>query len=62
MCAVVRLRALMARQAARLITNPPIKIESVLCESGHSDPATCTKLFYLNPFFMLNILNCIQLT
>jgi hypothetical protein len=24
MCAVVRLRALMARQAARLITNPPI--------------------------------------
>jgi hypothetical protein len=25
MCAVVRLRALMARQAARLITNPPIK-------------------------------------
>jgi hypothetical protein len=26
MCAVVRLRALMARQAARLITNPPINI------------------------------------
>jgi hypothetical protein len=25
MCAVVRLRALMARQAARLITNPPIE-------------------------------------
>jgi hypothetical protein len=25
MCAVVRLRALMARQAARLITNPPIR-------------------------------------
>jgi hypothetical protein len=24
MCAVVRLRALMARQAARLVTNPPI--------------------------------------
>jgi hypothetical protein len=24
MCAVVRLRALMARQAAQLITNPPI--------------------------------------
>jgi hypothetical protein len=24
MCAVVRLHALMARQAARLITNPPI--------------------------------------
>jgi hypothetical protein len=24
MCAVVRLRVLMARQAARLITNPPI--------------------------------------
>jgi hypothetical protein len=24
MCAVVRLRALMARKAARLITNPPI--------------------------------------
>jgi hypothetical protein len=24
MCAVVRLRSLMARQAARLITNPPI--------------------------------------
>jgi hypothetical protein len=26
MCAVVRLRALMARQAARLITNPPIEV------------------------------------
>jgi hypothetical protein len=26
MCAVVRLHALMARQAARLITNPPIEI------------------------------------
>jgi hypothetical protein len=25
MCAVVRLRALMARHAARLITNPPIQ-------------------------------------
>jgi hypothetical protein len=27
MCAVVRLRALMARQAARLITNPPIAFQ-----------------------------------
>jgi hypothetical protein len=26
MCAVVHLRALMARQAARLITNPPIRL------------------------------------
>jgi hypothetical protein len=26
MCAVVRLRALMARQAVQLITNPPIEI------------------------------------
>jgi hypothetical protein len=30
MCAVVRLRALMAQQAARLITNPPIK--TLLCD------------------------------
>jgi hypothetical protein len=29
MCAVVRLRALMARQAALLITNPPIRALSV---------------------------------
>jgi hypothetical protein len=28
MCAIVRLRALMARQAARLITNPPIGEEA----------------------------------
>jgi hypothetical protein len=28
MCAVVRLRALMARHAARLITNPPIAYNS----------------------------------
>jgi hypothetical protein len=30
MCAVVRLRALMARQAERLITNPPIEIKDRL--------------------------------
>jgi hypothetical protein len=29
MCAVVRLRALMARQAARLITNPPTDLEQI---------------------------------
>jgi hypothetical protein len=35
MCAVVRLRALMARQAAQLITNPPIMQNSASKISDH---------------------------
>jgi hypothetical protein len=38
MCAVVRLRVLMARQAVRLITNPPIVsagfLETIAIEGG----------------------------
>jgi hypothetical protein len=36
MCAVVRLRALMARQEARLITNPPIERNNL--EKAHQSP------------------------
>jgi hypothetical protein len=36
MCAVVRLRALMARQAAQLITNPPI-VDKYDSSNSHFD-------------------------
>jgi hypothetical protein len=43
MCAVVRLRALMARQAARIITNPPIVLRD--CSTGISGPNARTYCF-----------------
>jgi hypothetical protein len=46
MCAVVRLRALMARQAARLITNPPI-------DTQYSFLATLAALFVMKQAFFL---------